>query len=95
MAIGVRGVPTRTLHTLATGETARVSSILFERLRQKCKALGLEQGQLVTCRVAGDVWLILDVELPGGSRPVLLERDWARFVEVERPAAITPGHRVA
>ena len=95
MTNGLRRVPTRTLHTLAAGETARVSGILFERLRQKCAALGLEVGQLVTCRVPGDVWLILDVDVAGGSRPVLLERDWARFVEVERPAVTTPGPRAA
>lgn len=86
--------PARTLHTLAAGETVRVRGILFERLRQKCAALGLEEGQLVTCRVAGDVWLILDVDVGGESHPVLLERDWARFVGVE-PVAATPNPRAA
>ncbi len=94
MATG-QAMPTRTLHTLAAGDTARVSGILFERLRQKCAALGLEVGQRVTCRVAGDVWLVLDVEVAGGSRPVLLERDWARFVAVERAAEATPDPRAA
>ena len=77
-----KAVP-RSLHTLGAGERARIRGILFERLRQDCRELGLEAGQEVVCRVAGPEWLILDVPGEGRRQPVLLQRDWARFVEVE------------
>ncbi len=77
-----RSVP-RSLHTLEAGERARIKGILFERLRQDCRTLGLEAGQDIVCRVSGPDWLILDVIGAGRRQPVLLQRDWARFVEVE------------
>jgi hypothetical protein len=79
MATALRRVRARSLHAMAPGESARITGILFEQLRAECAHRGLRPGQRVRCRAAGPQWLILETD---EGRRVLLERDWARFVEV-------------
>ena len=73
------GSGTRSLHSIAPGERARIVTILFDRLRAECTQLGLEPGEQVLCRAASPDWLILETK---AGRCVRLERGWARFVEI-------------
>ncbi len=79
MSAAVVGPGTRSLHSIAPGERARISTILFDRLRAECAQLGLQPGRHIRCRAATPDWLILETE---DGRRVRLERGWARFVEI-------------
>jgi hypothetical protein len=83
--------PARTfsLASIHPGDVVRIVDILFDVLRSHCHDLGLSEQVPLKCRTAGGAWLQL--EGPEG-RTVLLERDWARFIEVAKVAdAIDPG----
>ncbi len=84
MSAAGAGADTRSLHSIASGETARIATILFDRLRAQCAQLGLRPGTQVRCRAATPDWLILETE---EGRRVRLERGWARFVEIREAKA--------
>ena len=92
MSTAVDGGGLRSLHSMEPGEAARIATILFDRLRAECRALGLVPGQRVVCRAATPAWLILET---ASRRRVRLERGWARFIEIveagPEPGAAEPG----
>ncbi len=97
MSAAVAGAETRSLHSIAPGERARIATILFDKLRLECAQLGLNAGERIVCRAATPAWLILETR---DGRRVRLERGWARFMEIadvepagERPSE--PGARAA
>ncbi len=79
MSSAVTGSGTRSLHSIAPGERARIATILFDRLRAECGQLGLQPGTVIHCRAATADWLILET---AAGRRVRLERGWARFIEI-------------
>ncbi len=82
------GAGTRSLQSIAPGERACITTILFDRLRAECGQLGLRPGTKVRCRAGTPDWLILETE---DGRRVRLERGWARFVEIEVVGTDTPA----
>jgi hypothetical protein len=72
----------RSLAATAVGEAVEIRSILFEAVRSLCYDLGVREGDIVRCRADGPSHLLL--ETPRG-RTVSLDRDWARFIQVEDP----------
>jgi hypothetical protein len=69
----------RSLADVAPEQTVRVERILFEMLRELCHSKGLDEGDLVECRRASDKVVILR---NGAGRSVIVDADWARFVQV-------------
>lgn len=70
-------------HSLANarpGLRYRICELALSMVRDRCRDLGLEQGDEVTCLEAGR-WSICLERLDG--RRVNLERDYAWFVQVE------------
>jgi hypothetical protein len=71
----------RSLAGAHAGETLQVQRILFGALRAHCKAMELQEGDVVHCRNASAHRLILETR---SGRIVALDRDWARFIQVGR-----------
>lgn len=71
---------TQCLANARPGLRYRICDLAFSMVRDRCRDLGLEQGQDVTCIEAGR-WSICLERLDG--RRVNLERDYAWFVQVE------------
>jgi hypothetical protein len=79
----------RSLAAIDTGEAVEIRRILFDVLRGLCADLGVQEGDVVRCRANTSSHLLL--ETPTG-RTVALERDWARFVQVD--SATSQANRV-
>lgn len=75
----VRNPRARCLADVGVSETVRVERILFHVLKDLCYDLGVEEGDVVRCRRSSRSFLVL--ENPAG-RTIILEMDWARFIEV-------------
>jgi hypothetical protein len=71
---------TRTLATLAPGQSATIASFQYDALRGLCSDLGILEGEVVRCRAGKGGVLVLDT---AGGQTVSLARDWARFVLLE------------
>jgi hypothetical protein len=79
MANSPAPVAVATLAAVHEGDDVQVKQFLFDGVRSLCRTLGLYEGDVVHCRSDAPSWLVL--ETPGG-RTVVLERGWARFIEV-------------
>ncbi len=86
-------VTVRSLADVGPSETVRIERILFHTLQDLCYGLGLEVGDVVRCRRATRSILVLETET---GRTIIVDTDWARFVEVSNdataptePAAVT------
>lgn len=76
--------PVRSLAGVHPGESVEIRLILFDSLRSLCRDLGLTEGTVVQCRGEARPHLFLrTVTVP----TILLERDWARFIQVVDVAA--------
>jgi hypothetical protein len=75
----------RSLASVAPGESARIHVILFDALRRMCEDIGVREGQSLRCRAGTGAMLLLD--MPDG-RVVSMARDWARHIIVD-PGART------
>jgi hypothetical protein len=62
------------------GARYRISDLVFSLVRDRCRELGLEEGDEIRCLENRRWWL--ELERPDGSS-VLLESDYAWFVQVE------------
>lgn len=62
------------------GEKIAIRRILFDELRALCADLDLHEGDVVRCRTGASSRMSLET---AGGRVVLLERDWARFIQVD------------
>lgn len=87
------GRPTRadaadngTLARIQTGESMRISRILFGALRAVCDDLGIRENERFRCRATTSAMLVLEAD---DGHIVSLARDWARFIRVE-PAELLP-----
>lgn len=61
------------------GEAVEVREILGERLRAFCHDIGVNEGDVLRCRVNGPTHKIM---VTASGRTIVLEQDWARFIEV-------------
>jgi hypothetical protein len=77
-----------TLARIQTGESMRISRILFGALRSVCDDLGLRENERFRCRIATPTMLVLEAD---DGHIVSLARDWARFIRVEPADALTPS----
>jgi hypothetical protein len=66
---------------LRPGERIRVERILFETLRQHCSGRGVREGDVLTGGAAASRLVLLRT---AAGRVVPCERDWARFVAIDR-----------
>jgi len=74
----------RSLAAVDTGEIVEIRRILFDVLRGLCADLGVREGDVVRCRANTPSHLLLET---AAGRTVALERDWARFIQIDaRPA---------
>jgi hypothetical protein len=78
------GEAVRSLAHIEPRQHVRIRSILFSTLREFCRDIGLHEGDEVVCRRASATILVLRA---ANGRTVLLERDRARFIEVDRSRA--------
>jgi hypothetical protein len=69
----------RTLASLAPGESGRIQSFLYSSLRGLLSDLGIHEGEIVRCRAGTGGVLVLDT---ADGHTVSLARDWARFIEL-------------
>ena len=69
----------RSLAEIRPGQRVRVEPILFEMLKDLCRGIGIVEGDVVRCRRTSRAVVLLEV---ASGRTVILESDWARFVEV-------------
>ena len=74
----------RSLADIHADETVLIDHVLFDTLRELCADLGIEEGAEVRCRRSTSAVLLL--ENPQG-RTVILDQDWARFIEVRETEA--------
>jgi hypothetical protein len=72
-------LPSRTLASLAPGDSGMIESFLFGALQSLCDDLGIRQGEIVRCRAGTAGVLILDTQ---DGHTVSVARDWARFIRV-------------
>lgn len=70
---------TRCLAEVSASERVRVERILFHVLQDLCYDLGLEEGDVLRCRRASRSFIVLET---AGGRTIIMETDWARFIEV-------------
>ncbi|HWV56546.1 MAG TPA: hypothetical protein VNZ57_03660 [Longimicrobiales bacterium] len=78
----------RSLAAVDTGDIVEIRRILFDVLRGLCADLGVREGDVVRCRANTASHLLLET---AGGRTVTLERDWARFIQIDtRSAAPRP-----
>lgn len=71
--------PVRSLATIAVGEAVEIRRVLFGAVRLLCTDLGFGEGDVVRCRLDTPGYLLLETT---AGRTVVLERDWARFIQV-------------
>jgi hypothetical protein len=69
----------RSMASAHAGETLHVRRILFDALRAHCAELDVREDGAVRCRTVTQTRLVLETE---SGRTVLLDRDWARFIQV-------------
>jgi hypothetical protein len=69
----------RSLASVEADERIRVRSILFSLLRDDCARIGLREGDELVCKRASAAVLVL---LSDDGRPIVMDRDRARFIEV-------------
>lgn len=69
----------RSLADIRPNERVSIKHVLFGTLKVLCGDLGLHEGAEVRCRRATRSVLVLENER---GRTVILDQDWARFVEV-------------
>jgi hypothetical protein len=67
------------LAAVRDGEKVRIERILFDKLKDVCHSLGIEEGKTVRCRRNARAVLLLET---GGARTIIIDQDWARFVQV-------------
>jgi len=63
----------------SAGQAVEVREILGERLREYCHDIGLHEGDVLRCRVNGPTHKIMTT---ASGRTIVLEQDWARFIDV-------------
>jgi hypothetical protein len=78
--------PHRWLAQALPDETIRIERVLFKVLRDLCSGLGLSEGDVLRCRTVSETVVLL--ESPGG-RTIVIDQEWARFIEV-RTANASP-----
>ena len=69
-----------TLGAARPGSSYRVSELVFTHVRDRCEELGIREGDEVRC-LGSQRWA-LELQRSDGRR-VLLEQDYAWFVQVE------------
>jgi hypothetical protein len=67
------------LASIRDGEKVRIERILFDKLKDLCYSLGIEEGKVVRCRHNTRAVLLLET---GAARTIIIDQDWARFVQV-------------
>jgi hypothetical protein len=67
------------LAAVRDGEKVQIDRILFDKLKNLCYNLGIEEGKVVRCRHNTRAVLLLET---GASRTIIIDQDWARFVQV-------------
>lgn len=80
------GPDNSTLARIRSGESMRISRILFGALRSVCDDLGIRENERFRCRVATPTMLVLEAD---DGHIVSLARDWARFIRVESAEAFS------
>ena len=81
---------TRSLATIAPGETLEIRCILFDGVRAVCERAGLRAGDRVHCRDVTPSRLLLESE---SGRAIHLDRRWADFVEAAEAGTMRPAAR--
>ncbi len=69
------------LDRVAAGDTVTVQRILFDGIRSRCRAVGVDEGTRLSCRTADRERVVIETE---AGRAVPCERSLARFIEVAR-----------
>jgi hypothetical protein len=69
----------RSLAEIRPGESVRIEHILFDMLKDLCSGIGIAEGDVVRCRRTSNAVILLETST---GRTVILDGDWARFVEV-------------
>lgn len=78
----------RTLSRAETGTRLELVTFLSRSVRRACRALGLEEGRVVTCRTHRDAAVVLELET---GRVVELPRPCADLIRVEPSASSASG----
>jgi hypothetical protein len=87
MSAGAASDPVRSLAAARTGEEVVIRRILFGALRALCAALGLREGDVVSCRAGTATHLVLRT---ASGKTIPLDRDWARFIQVSPASHSAP-----
>ena len=83
MSTALPSEPVLSLAVTGIGQAVQIRRILFGALRSLCADLGVREGDVVRCRAGTASHLLLDTS---AGRTVTLQRDWARFSQVNAPA---------
>jgi hypothetical protein len=75
----MRNLAPRSLADVQPDERVAIEHVLFGTLKTLCDDLGIHGGEAVRCRRSTRAVLVLENET---GRTVILDQDWARFVEV-------------
>ena len=70
----------RTLATIQPGERLSIERVIFDSVRVRCQKTDLREGTTTTCVAGTPDHLMLEAAT---GRLVIVERRWARFVEVD------------
>ena len=70
----------RTLATIQPGECLSIERVIFDSVRVRCMETDLREGTTTTCVAGTPDHLMLEAAT---GRLVIVERRWARFVEVD------------
>jgi hypothetical protein len=73
--------PAVSLASVTAGDSIRVRGFLYDQLSSDCALIGLRVGDEVKCTSNSSAHF--NLESDSGPR-VLVHRDWARWIEVER-----------
>jgi len=69
------------LATAEPGRRYRVSRVLFDLVRNRCRELGFREGDEVTCTSNDGEGVVLQCRTTRGAR---IEREYAWFIKVEQ-----------
>jgi hypothetical protein len=84
MSTVMRNLAPRSLADIQPDERVAIEHVLFGTLKALCDELGIHEGKEVRCRRSTRSVLVLENET---GRTVILDQDWARFVEVRSVAS--------
>jgi hypothetical protein len=82
--MSLTGEKSRTLESVAVGESVALATFPFETLRSLCADLGLTTGSIVRCVVSSPSVLLLERE---DGQQVRMDAGWARLIQIDPPSA--------